>query len=144
VITAGLSPGGNFISYDSSFTLAKESDSANSYWKLLPSSNADLSNLVLSSGALSPEFFSGTTAYTATVANSVTSLTVTPTAAEAHATIRVNGTIVASGSASEAINLEVGKNTITTLVTGQDGTTTKTYTITVTRAPQLFLPLIQR
>ncbi len=42
---------------------------------------------------------------------------------------------VASGSASQAINLNVGSNTITVIVTAQDGTTTNTYTITVTRAP---------
>jgi hypothetical protein len=110
----------------------------------LPSTNADLSNLVLSSGTLSPVFSSDTTAYLATVANSVTSLTVTPTAAEAQATIQVNGSTVASGNASGAIDLDIGNNTITTQVTAQDGTTTRTYTITVTRVPQLFLPLIQR
>jgi small neutral amino acid transporter SnatA (MarC family) len=46
----------------------------------------------------------------------------------------VNGTIVTSGSASGAIPLNVGPNTITVLVTAQDGTTTQSYTITVTRA----------
>ena len=137
VITAGLSPGGSFISYDSSFTLSKESDPTNTYWKLLQSSNADLTNLVLNSGALSPVFAPGTLIYSATVANSVASLNVTPTAAEAHATIQVNGTTVVSGSASGAIDLNVGENTISTVVTAQDGTTTKTYTVTVTRAPQL-------
>ena len=80
----------------------------------------------------------------ASVANSVTSLTVTPTAAEAHATIQVNGTTVVSGSASGAMDLGVGQNTVTTVVTAQDGTTSKTYTITVTRIPLLFLPLIHR
>ena len=98
------------------------------------SSNADLSNLVLSSGTLTPAFALGTTSYTASVANSVTSITVTPTAADATATITVNGATVASGSASGSIALSVGANTITTVVTAQDGTTTKTYTVTVTRA----------
>ncbi|WP_274318745.1 S-layer homology domain-containing protein, partial [Paenibacillus qinlingensis] len=50
------------------------------------------------------------------------------------ATVKVNGTAVASGAASEAISLSVGSNTITTIVTAEDGTTTKTYTVTVTRA----------
>ena len=100
-----------------------------------PSSNADLSSLTVSQGTLTPAFAAGTTSYTDSVANSVTSMTVTPTLADATATITVNGTAVASGSASQAINLNVGSNTITVVVTAQDGSTTKTYTITVTRAP---------
>jgi len=46
----------------------------------------------------------------------------------------VNGTAVASGNPSTIIPLAVGPNTITTVVTAQDGTTTKTYTLTITRA----------
>jgi uncharacterized lipoprotein YajG len=48
--------------------------------------------------------------------------------------VTVNGTSVASGSASPPINLNVGANTITVVVTAPDGSTTKTYTVTVTRA----------
>ena len=99
-----------------------------------PSSNANLNGLTVSSGPLSPAFASGTTSYNASVANSVTSITITPTAAEANATVTVNGTAVTNGNASSAINLNVGDNTITVTVTAQDGTTIKTYTITVNRA----------
>jgi len=95
---------------------------------------ATLSSLVPSAGTLSPTFASGTTGYTASVANSVSSITVTPTVTNANATVKVNGTTVASGSASGSIALNVGSNTITTVVTAQDGTTTQTYTLTVTRA----------
>ncbi|MEI6675233.1 MAG: cadherin-like beta sandwich domain-containing protein, partial [Verrucomicrobiota bacterium] len=49
------------------------------------------------------------------------------------ATIKVNGTTVASGTASQSIPLVAGTNTITTVVTAQDGSTTSTYTVTVTR-----------
>jgi gliding motility-associated-like protein len=98
------------------------------------SANADLSALAVSTGTLSPTFASGTTAYNASVSNATTSITVPPTRAEANATITVNGTAVTSGSASGNITLTVGANTITTVVTAQDGTTTKTYTVTVTRA----------
>ena len=110
------------------------------------SANANLGNLVLSSGALAPAFAYGTLAYTSNVAFSVTSLTVTPTAAESHATITVNGTAVASGSASGALTLNVGANTITIVVTAQNGTTTVTYTVTVTRAAeyQMFLPVVSK
>ena len=100
-----------------------------------PSSDATLSDLAISSGTLTPVFASGTTSYTDSVANSVSSVTVTPTANESHATIEVNGTAVAGGGASGDIGLSVGTNTITILVTAEDGTTTDTYTVTVTRPP---------
>ncbi|WP_309121525.1 cadherin-like beta sandwich domain-containing protein [Paenibacillus sp.] len=95
------------------------------------SNNADLSGLTLSHGTLDPMFASGTTSYTADVGNAVASLTVTPTVSESHATVTVNGAVVASGSASEAIDLNVGSNTITVAVTAQDGIATKTYSITI-------------
>jgi gliding motility-associated-like protein len=95
---------------------------------------ATLSNLVLSSGTLTPGFASGTTSYTASVSNATTSITVTPTTTDANATVTVNGTSVTSGTASGSISLNVGANTITTVVTAQDGTTTNTYTVVVTRA----------
>ncbi len=100
-----------------------------------PSSNADLSSLTVSQGALTPAFAAGTTIYTDSVANSAASMTVTPTLADTTAAIMVNGTAVVSGSASTAINLNVGDNTITVVVTAQDSSTTRTYTITVNRAP---------
>ena len=92
-----------------------------------------LSSLVLSSGTLSPAFATATKIYTASVANAITSVTVSPTVTDATATITVNGTSVASGTSSDLIPLMVGPNTITVLVTAQDGTTQSTYTITVTR-----------
>ncbi|WP_459815200.1 cadherin-like beta sandwich domain-containing protein [Geotalea toluenoxydans] len=109
--------------------------SSRSYTTVAPlSSNANLSNLVLSSGTLTPVFASGTTSYTASVANSVTSITVTPTEADTTASTTVNGIAVNSGTASGPIALAVGDNTITVQVTAQDGTTTKTYTVIVNRA----------
>jgi hypothetical protein len=109
--------------------------------------NADLSGLTLSSGTLSPAFASGTTAYTASVSNGTTSITVTPTRAQANATIeaRVNtGTYAAvtSGSPSAVLALNLGSNTVDVRVTAQDGTTQKTYTVTVTRmaAPTVTSP----
>jgi hypothetical protein len=99
-----------------------------------PSSLATLSNLVLSAGSLSSPFASATESYTVSVANSVVSTTVTPSRTQGSATITVNGTSVTSGSASGSIALNVGSNIITVVVTAQDGATTKTYTVTVTRA----------
>ena len=102
--------------------------------RAVPSTDATLSALSISSGTLTPEFASATIAYTDSVANAVASVTVTPTVTESHATITVNGVAVTSGSPSAALPLIVGDNTVTVVVTAQDATTTKTYTITVTRA----------
>ena len=105
----------------------------------IPSSDATLSALTTTAGTLTPSFASATIGYTATVPYTTTSVTVTPTRNQANATIqaRVNGGSyysVTSGSASGPLNLNVGSNTIDVEVTAQDGTTIKTYTITVTRA----------
>ena len=87
------------------------------------SNNADLTALSLSSGALSPAFDPSTTAYTASVDNSVTDVTVSQTAA-------AGANAVVSGGSS----LSVGDNTVTIVVTAADGITVKTYAITVNRA----------
>jgi hypothetical protein len=94
------------------------------------SSNANLGNLAISSGTLSPSFASGTISYTDSVPGSTTYLTVTPTVSESHATVTVNGNATSSGSPSSSIALSVGSNTVTIIVTAQDGTQ-KTYSITV-------------
>ncbi|MBL0385890.1 cadherin-like beta sandwich domain-containing protein, partial [Tumebacillus sp. ITR2] len=98
------------------------------------SSDATLSNLTVSQGTLTPNFDSGKTSYTVHVGNVVNSLTLTPTLAEAQATVLVNGVAVISGQASAPISLNVGSNTLTVVVTAQDGSTQKTYTLTVIRA----------
>nr|WP_255570685.1 S-layer homology domain-containing protein [Cohnella sp. CFH 77786] len=97
------------------------------------SNNADLNGLTLSSGTLSPAFSAGTTDYSANVANRVSSITVTGSVYDSNASMKVNGTTVANGQASGAINLNAGSNLITIDVTSQDGTTKKSYKITVTR-----------
>ena len=98
------------------------------------SDNADLAGLTISSGTLSPQFSSSVTAYTASVDNSVTQVTVTPTASDSSATIAVNGNTVTSGTGHILIGLTAGEpTTVTVIVTAQDSTT-KTYIITLTRA----------
>ncbi|WP_212963256.1 cadherin-like beta sandwich domain-containing protein [Cohnella xylanilytica] len=96
------------------------------------SSNSDLSNLTISQGTLSPSFSSGTTEYTASVGNEITSLEITPTVADGTATLQVNTADATSGSA-RMVNLDVGDNEIVVDVTAQNGAT-KTYKVTVTRA----------
>ncbi|MES2657127.1 MAG: choice-of-anchor tandem repeat GloVer-containing protein [Verrucomicrobiota bacterium] len=93
--------------------------------------DATLSGLVLSSGALDPVFSSGTTAYTASTSGS--SVTVTPTLTHASATVKVNNVPVASATASTDIPLNLGTNTISTVVTAEDGNAAQTYIVTITR-----------
>ncbi|MDH5546044.1 MAG: cadherin-like beta sandwich domain-containing protein [Gammaproteobacteria bacterium] len=93
---------------------------------------ATLSGLSTSSGAISPVFSSVTLAYTQTVANGITTTTVTPTATDSNATIEVNGVPVSSGSASGAIGLNIGENVITIAVRAQDNTL-KSYSLVVRR-----------
>lgn len=103
------------------------------------SADASLSSLTTSTGSLSPAFTGGNTNYYLNAANSSGSMTVTPTVNQANATmqVRVNGgtyNTVTSGSASGALSLNVGSNTINVKVTAQDGTTIQTYNIIVLRA----------
>ena len=95
------------------------------------STDATLSGLTLGDvtlGAFGPT----TTGYTANVANDVTQTTVTPTTNDDGATyeIKLDGVTDADG----VIPLAVGGNVITVEVTAEDGNTTRTYTVTVTRA----------
>lgn len=87
------------------------------------SDNARLSSLKLSKGKLSPSFKKSTYKYTATVDNSVKSIKVTAKAADDNAKIKIKG----------ADSLDVGENTIKVTVTAENGETTKTYRIVVTR-----------
>jgi len=95
------------------------------------SANATLSNLVLSAGALSPAFASGTLNYTANVVGANNTITATPTLADATATVKVNGVAVANGTPSGPIALNSGNNLINVVVTAQNGVTTRTYTVNV-------------
>lgn len=97
-----------------------------------PDSQASLLGLSISAGALAPLFSGVTTTYTVDVSSGVTSLTVTPTAASANASIQVNGAAVASGASSAALPLAFGNTAITVVVTAQNGAV-KTYSLTVTR-----------
>jgi len=77
--------------------------------------------------------------YKGTVANSISSVRITPRTADATNTITVNNVTVASGAASASIPLNVGDNVITTVVTSHDGATSNTYSITITRQAEALL-----
>ncbi|WP_080832602.1 cadherin-like beta sandwich domain-containing protein [Cohnella massiliensis] len=96
-----------------------------------PSANANLSGLALSAGTLAPAFAKDHTDYSAVVGNAVSSLTVTPTAEDAGAAVKVNGQTLASGS--QTVELKYGENAIDVEVTAPDGSTKKTYALNVTR-----------
>ena len=95
------------------------------------SSDAKLSALTLS-GIDFGTFDSTTTSYSARVENSVSETTVTPTLNHSGAShvIKLGGVTDADG----AVSLAVGANVITVEITAEDGNTTQTYTVTVTRA----------
>ena len=104
------------------------------------STNVNLSGLLLLDGTdpvdLDPDFSPSTIEYTAEVANNVASLSLSPTTEHDGTAIQiqVNDTAVTSDSGSFAIDLNVGDNTIDVVLTAQDGSTEKTYTIDVTRS----------
>ena len=88
-----------------------------------PVPDADLTSLSLSSGTLSPAFDPAVLAYSASVGSDTNAVTV------AAGTFPGATAVITGGS-----NLVVGSNVITITVTAGDGTTVKTYTVTVDRA----------
>lgn len=94
-----------------------------------PSNVATLSSLSLGTAALSPAFAAATTTYTASTTNATNTVTAVPTDAGATIKVTVNNTEISNGSAA---TWQSGSNTVKVLVTAADGTTTKTYTVTVT------------
>ena len=107
------------------------------------STDATLSDLVLNDGTnkltLTPTFASGTTSYTASVADAVSQITVTPETNVSDASVEyLDGNDAAitdadSVTTGQQVALEVGANTIKVKVTAEDDATTETYTVVVTR-----------
>ena len=105
------------------------------------SKDASLSDLTLSGVDMDPSdrtfiadlFISYVISYVGSAANDVTETTVTPTVNRSGASysIKLNGVADDDG----VIPLAVGSNTITVEVTAEDGNTSRTYTVIVTRAP---------
>lgn len=95
-------------------------------------SSAELSGLLVSSGQLSPAFSPLNQNYSLALASSAASLTLTPTAAQPGAVIRLNGNPVISGK-SRTLSVSYGASSITLEVTAPDTVTTRTYTLNLTR-----------
>lgn len=90
--------------------------------------DATFSAITSSVGTFAPTFSTCETSYS--LSTETSTITVTPTAAGS--TITVNGTSVSSGSASGAINLAVGSNSITVVSTKSSVSFTVTLNITRT------------
>ena len=103
------------------------------------STDASLSGLSLSAGTLTPTFAAATTSYAATVANTVSRVTVTPVRNHTGATVAyLDGSDAALADADpntdhQQVDLLIGPNTIKVQVTAEDETTVQTYTVVVTR-----------
>lgn len=105
--------------------------------RLAPSTDANLSDLRVSSGALNPGFSSGQQNYTVDVASAVDSITVSATKSDPDARMSALGrTIANSGDASGSVTVLIGLGTSASIaisVIAEDQVSTKTYTINVNR-----------
>ena len=88
------------------------------------STNANLSSLSVSEGALEPEFNSDTTEYTMNVGADINSINISAVVAEANSSVEISGNE----------NLVEGENKVNINVKAADGSTSKSYTITVMKA----------
>jgi hypothetical protein len=90
--------------------------------------DASLSSLTISGVTLDPEFSTSVTEYTTSVPFSTANVDVTVAANDNNASVMING------GTTTNVTLTVGEYSIAILVTAEDGTTTRTYTVVVTRA----------
>ena len=132
-----LAAGGR-LSYSNRYLLAAGNDGTLRAFIAL-NHNAKLASLQLSPGDYLPEFDSLKTRYIATVPFETETVTITPATQYPAATVKINGAPSPNGSASAPLALQVGENEIPILVTAEDGITTMTYTVAVTRLPRQFV-----
>ena len=100
---------------------------------------ATLVALTAEGAALNPAFTPAVFSYQVTVPFATSAMALTPTASQAGAAIRVNGTPVASGTASESQPLAVGSNPFTVTVTAAGGAPSASYAVEVARLPERFV-----
>ena len=89
---------------------------------------------------LDPTFAAGTTDYSASVANSVSTVSVTATANHAEGTVSITDDDDDATPGTAELDLDEGENTVTVTVTAPDGAATSTYTVAVTRAAATAAP----
>jgi hypothetical protein len=95
--------------------------------------NNSLRSLTVSPGTLNPEFAAVTEDYTVDVANTVSSVTVTPALSDPSATMTVNGQATNSGQTRTVTLGPAGGTTDTNIVVTAQNRSQKTYTIRVSR-----------
>lgn len=101
--------------------------------RLPPSSDARLIKLEAGNATdFQPVFMPSKTSYTAKVAAGAEGVTITATANDPNAKIKIDGKSVESGKASELIRILEETQKVSIVVTAQDGKTQMTYTITFT------------
>ncbi len=96
-----------------------------------PSGDAALSDLRVGSLSLSPAFSGTTTSYTASTTNATNTINAMPSNAAAAIRVTVNGTEIDNGTAA---SWQDGSNTVEVTVTAEDGKTSRSYTVTVTKS----------
>ena len=96
-----------------------------------PSDDATLTGLKIGNKALTPAFDPATTSYAAATTDATNTVTATPADAGATVEVKIGDTVIANGTAA---TWAAGSNTVTVTVTAEDGTTQKTYTVTVTKS----------
>ncbi len=97
------------------------------------SSNADLASLASDQGTFAQAFSGNLTTYTARVPAGIKVFTLSLTVAQDGATLKINGVSAEPGLSAPVIVLQPGRNSVTLTVTAADGTTSKTYTLDITR-----------
>jgi hypothetical protein len=110
--------------------------------------NANCAMITVSKGVLQGAFNTGATSYLAApipfsdsaapMYSDTQSADITVTAADKNATVTINGTRVASGGAYIFNNIPCGATLATVVITAVDGSTTKTYKVTLYRALPVF------
>ena len=102
------------------------------------STDATLSDLTLADDdgnaiSLTPTFVSDTTSYMASVANGIDAVTLTAMTNDSNAMVAITSDDDTTSPGEAVLPLTVGSNTLTVTVTAEDGSTTETYTVAVTR-----------
>ena len=96
-----------------------------------PASDANLVSLKIGALAFDSAFDPTDTSYTASTTNASNVVKAVPADADAELIVKLNGTEMPNGTAAK---WAAGSNTLTVKVIAADGSTNKTYTVTVTKS----------
>jgi hypothetical protein len=130
----------NFTSLPVTYTVTAADTTTQAYQVTVAvglNTNAGLDDLWTNPPGMTPAFGANVTSYDVTVGTTVTSITITAKKTDPFTSITIGGASPVEGPPNEyshTVNLNEGDNTIPVVVTAEDGTTTKTYTLTVHRA----------